>query len=117
MCSGRAWTCLWGAFLQRYRDEHPTHHVILLEVPLRTVRVCVMAPDACLRNGFVRIDRLQIRIRPVHDDFGIGMIGILEGFLEPSVFELVLPPIPFINRPEADKPVSNPGGGMSHQLV
>src|SRR5438128_7698162 len=65
--------------LQRDRDDHPAYHVIQLEVPLRTVRVGVVAPDAGLRDGPVRIDRLQERIRPVHDHFAIPTIGMLQG--------------------------------------
>src|SRR3989442_14231859 len=60
-------------------DDHPPDHVIQLEVPLRTVRVGVVAPDAGLRDGPVRIDRLQERIRPVHDHFAIPTIGMLQG--------------------------------------
>src|SRR2546428_1076089 len=60
-------------------DDHPPYHVIQLEVPLRTVRMRVVAPDAGLRDGPVRIDRLQERIRPVHHHFAIPTIGMLQG--------------------------------------
>src|SRR3989441_4120994 len=65
--------------LQGDCDDHPPDHVIQLKVPLRTVRVGVVAPDAGLRDGPVRIDRLQQRIRPVHDHFAIPTIGMLQG--------------------------------------
>src|SRR5438128_12667389 len=60
-------------------DDHPPYHVIQLEVPLRTVRVGLVAPDAGLRDSPVRIDRLQEHIRPVHDHFAIPTIGMLQG--------------------------------------
>src|SRR2546425_5527162 len=61
-------------------DDHPADHVIQLKVPLRTVRVSVVAPDAGLRDGPVRIDRLQERIRPVHHHVPIRTIRMLQGF-------------------------------------
>src|SRR5215467_12479075 len=102
---------LWFDRLSIYRDRdhYAAHHVLLLEVPPWTVLVCVMTPDAGLGNSPVGIDRLQVHISSVHDSFGIGTIRVLRGLKQPLLLELSLRQIPFIDRPEADKPVSDPG--------
>lgn len=95
------------------RDHNCAHHAILLEIPLRTVRVCDVAADAGLSNSPVGLNGLKIRVLPLHDHFGIDSAGLPQALL----LEFGFGPILLVDRPEVNELVSNLGWRVRSQRL
>jgi len=45
--------------IERNADHDPAHDIIYLEIALRAIGMCVVAPDTGLRDSPVGVDRLK----------------------------------------------------------
>ena len=105
-----------SGFFERNGDNDAAHHVILFEVPLRTVRVRVMAADAGLRYSPVRINRPEVPCPSARDDPGIRAPLIHLDILQSCALELVSRSVLLVDGPQADQPVSDPAARAGRQL-
>ena len=97
------------------RYENPAHHVTHLEIPLWAFGVYIVTIGAPLREGFIGIECMEDASLAFDSYACIGPIGILEDLGKRGPFKLGLWPIPFITRPAADQPESNPIWIFSHE--
>src|SRR5262249_49717442 len=75
------------SLFHRNGDYHSAHHIIDLEVVLRTVGMSVMASYARLRDGSVRVDRLKVQLPFLFNDFREGTIRVHEDGFEARSLE------------------------------
>lgn len=103
-------------FRERNCKNHPTHHVLRLEIPFRAIRVRIMTTDARLRNRFIWIEGLKDGSAAFGRHPSIGTIGIHEDLRQAGLLEFGGWPILFVYRPIANQPESQPTSLCSYEL-
>ena len=76
----------------------------------------IVAPDARLGYGSVRIDRAKIPVALTRNDSGVCTLLICQDFSKACFFEFVRRTILFIDGPETDQPVVNPGACFCREV-
>jgi hypothetical protein len=77
--------------------------------------VHIVTIGAVLRHGFIGVEGLEDANLALGGSASIGTIGIHEDLRKRGSLELCRWAIPFIYRPTADQPVSNPNSLFGHE--
>jgi hypothetical protein len=83
------------------RDDDAAHHVVEFEIPAGAVRMSVVAIDAGLRHGAIRIDRLEKTKLAAPHDAVMGLRWILLDGGEADSFKIAVGAVPGVNGREA----------------
>ena len=101
--------------VQRNGEQNPSHHVLRLEIFLRTIGMGIVAADARLGRRFICVNGLKDGGAALASHCRIGLIGIDENFRQAGPLEVGHRPIFGIDRPIADQPVLEPASPRRHK--
>ena len=93
---------------ERNRQKNAPHHVVRLEVFLRTIGMGIVAADTRLGGRLVCVDGLKDAGATVGGHHCIRPVRVQEDFGETRPFEIGAGPVLGIDRPIADQPVLQP---------
>ncbi len=89
-------------------DRDASHDLIQLEVSFRTAGISVMAIDASLGDGKIRVHGLEIVFSAYFRDANIGPGRVSFNGFKPCVLEFICRTIFRVDRPETDESKVDP---------